>query len=80
MNGRIRSAPNAQLKPTANGLACFTEFQNASVVCPDSVRPERSVIVPEIQIGRCSRPSASRSMIALIAALQFSVSVIVSIR
>ena len=28
-----------------------TEFQNASVVCPDSVRPDASVIVPEIITG-----------------------------
>ena len=37
-------------------------------------------MVPEIQIGSGSSPSSSRSMIALIAALQFSVSVMVSIR
>ena len=34
-----------------NGSACRTEFQNASVVCPDNVRPEASVIVPEIITG-----------------------------
>ena len=67
------------MKPTAKGLAWRTEFQNASTVWPDRVRPERSVIVPEIQMGSFYRPSDSRSIIALIAALQFSVSVIVSI-
>ncbi len=80
MNGRIRSAPSAQLKPMANGLAWRTLFQKASAVWPDRVRPERSVMVPEIQIGRASMPSSSRSLMALIAALQFSVSVMVSIR
>ena len=33
------------------GLACRTEFQNAAGVCPDSRRPERSVMVPEIITG-----------------------------
>ena len=36
----------------ANGFAWRTECQNASAVWPVSMRPERSVIVPEIQIGR----------------------------
>ena len=35
-----------------NGLICRTEFQKASGVWPDSVRPEASVIVPEIITGR----------------------------
>ena len=64
----------------AKGLAWRTEFQKASTVCPDRVRPDRSVIVPEIQIGRGSYPSSSRSRIAFTAALQFRVSVMVSIR
>ena len=34
------------------------EFQNASVVCPESVRPEASVMVPETMIGSYT-PSAS---------------------
>ena len=51
MCGRISSAPSAQFRPTASGLAWRTEFQNASTVWPDRVRPERSVMVPEIQIG-----------------------------
>jgi hypothetical protein len=37
-------------------------------------------MVPEIQIGSGSQPASSRSRIALIAALQLSVSVMVSIR
>ena len=51
MCGRISSAPRAQFRPMAKGLACLTEFQNASTVWPDRVRPDRSVMVPEIQIG-----------------------------
>jgi len=45
-------APRAQFKPTASGRACRTEFQNASGVCPESVRPEASVIVPETITGK----------------------------
>ena len=30
-----------------SGAACWSEFQNASGVCPDNNRPERSVMVPE---------------------------------
>ena len=33
------------------GCACRTEYQNAVGVWPDRVRPDRSVIVPEIMIG-----------------------------
>ena len=44
-------APSAQLMPTLNGRACAIETQNASIVCPDSVRPLRSVIVTEIISG-----------------------------
>ena len=49
--GLICSAPRAQLRPTAAGLTCFIEFQNASTVCPDNVLPLASVIVPETKIG-----------------------------
>ena len=45
-------APSAQLMPTLNGRACAIDTQNASIVCPDSVRPLRSVIVAEIISGR----------------------------
>ena len=58
MYGRSCFAPSAQLRPTASGRAWRTEFQNASVVWPDSVRPEASVIVPEMMIGR-SMPDSS---------------------
>ena len=36
------------------------EKKNASGVCPDSVRPERSVMVPET-ISGSSRPSSSNT-------------------
>ncbi len=39
--GRSAGGPSAQLRPTLSGRACATEFQNASVVCPDRVRPRR---------------------------------------
>ena len=39
--GRISSTPSAQFMPTASGRACETEYQNASTVCPESVRPLR---------------------------------------
>ena len=45
--GRKASAPNAQLNPTLNGLAWEIEFQKASGVCPERVRPDASVIVPD---------------------------------
>ena len=48
---RISRAPSAQLRPTDTGFTCASEFQNASGVWPDSVRPERSVIVPESMTG-----------------------------
>src|SRR6478672_10229930 len=51
MYGRISAAPSAQLRPSASGRTWRTEFQNASGVWPDSVRPEASVIVPDTMIG-----------------------------
>ena len=73
--GRMSSAPREQFTPTTTGLACPIAVQNASTVCPDSVRPLRSTIVTEIQSGR----SGATSRAAAIAALAFSVSKIVSI-
>ncbi len=78
--GRSCSAPRAQLKPMERGRAWRTEFQNASGVCPESVRPEASVIVPEIMIGRRSPERSKCSSIAKSAALALSVSKIVSTR
>ena len=67
--------PSEQFTPAISGLAWRTEFQNASTVCPDSVRPLRSTIVTEIHSGR----SGAASRAALIAAFAFSVSKTVSI-
>ncbi|MCY1455715.1 hypothetical protein D9M71_728690 [compost metagenome] len=58
--GRSSLAPRAQFRPTEIGLAWRTEFQNASVVWPDRVRPEASVMVPEIMIGN-SKPTSSNT-------------------
>ncbi len=73
--GRISSAPSEQFTPTTSGLACSTELQNASTVCPDRVRPLRSTMVTEIHSGSCGATSRA----AAIAALALSVSKIVSI-
>ena len=59
MYGRISAAPSEQLRPTASGRTWRTEFQNASVVWPDSVRPDASVIVPETITGK-RRPRRSK--------------------
>jgi hypothetical protein len=77
--GRSSFGPSAQLKPNEIGLAWRSEFQNASPVWPDSVRPEASVMVPEIITGQ-RRPSSSKNFsTAKMAALAFSVSKMVSI-
>ena len=73
-------APSAQLSPMESGRACAIEFQNASVVWPDRVRPLWSVIVPEIITGSRSPSRSNTSSMAKIAALALSVSKIVSIR
>ena len=73
-------APSAQLRPTDSGFACAIEFQNAAGVWPESVRPERSVMVPEIITGSRMPRSSNSFSIAKIAALALSVSKIVSIR
>src|SRR5918994_957973 len=75
-NGRISVAPSEQFTPTISGFACSTEYQKASTVCPDRLRPLRSIAVNEIQRGT----SGATSSAAAIAALALSVSKIVSIR
>ena len=76
--GRSSLPPSEQLRPTTSGFACRTEFQNASVTWPVRVRPDASVIVPEIITGQ-RRPCSSNSVsMAKIAALLLSVSKIVS--
>ena len=64
----------------ASGRACRTEFQNASVTCPESVRPEASVMVPDRITGQRRPRSSKRVSRAKIAALALSVSKIVSTR
>ena len=54
------------------------EFQKASVVWPESVRPLASVIVPEIMIGTRMLCLSKYRSIAHNAALQLSVSNTVS--
>ena len=77
--GASRVAPRAQLRPTASGRAWRIESQNASVTWPDSVRPDASVMVPEMITGQ-RRPCSSKSVsTAKIAALALRVSKIVSI-
>jgi hypothetical protein len=56
------------------------EFQNASVVWPDRVRPEASLIVPDTIRGRSAPISSSTPRTANSAALAFKVSNTVSIR
>ncbi len=79
MCARISCAPSAQLRPTEAGAACCTEVQNAAGVCPESTRPDRSVMVPEIMIGTTMPRASVSSWKAQIAALALSVSQIVSI-
>ena len=57
---------------------CDSEFQNASVVCPDRVRPALSVMVPEIITGKRMPLSSKYCWIANKAALAFRVSKMVS--
>ena len=51
MNGRISFGPSAQLIPMLSSWLCETEFQYASTVWPESVRPLRSVMVNETITG-----------------------------
>ena len=44
--------------PTVSGRAWATDVQKASMVWPDSVRPDASVMVAEIMMGS-STPSSS---------------------
>ena len=66
------------MRPIENGFRWRIEYQKASAVCPDSVRPDLSVIVPEIMTGNFLPLRSKHRSIAKIAALAFSVSKIVS--
>ena len=78
MNGRSAVAPSAQLRPMLQGRAWRTEYQNASGVWPDSVRPDRSTMVPDRSTGSRSPAASKTSSSAKIAAFALSVSKIVS--
>lgn len=80
MYGRISAAPSAQFRPNVSGFAWRSEFQNASTVWPDRMRPDASVTVPEIMIGSRSPVSSNSWSSAKSAAFAFSVSKIVSTR
>ncbi len=56
------------------------EFQKASVVWPDKVLPEASLMVPETMMGSSMPTSSSTARTANSAALAFKVSNTVSIR
>ena len=60
------------------GRACMTDVQNASTVWPESVRPEASVIVPEMITGTRSASESKAASTPKIAALALSVSKMVS--
>ena len=66
---RTNVTGSAQFRPIASGCACRSEYQKASAVCPERVRPEASVMVPEIITGRRAPISANTSSIANSAAL-----------
>ena len=59
------------MSPIENGFRWRIEYQKASAVWPDSVRPERSVMVPEIMIGSSTPFSSNTSSVATPAALAF---------
>mmetsp|Transcript_5080 Transcript_5080/g.17048 ORF Transcript_5080/g.17048 Transcript_5080/m.17048 type:complete len:327 (-) Transcript_5080:769-1749(-) len=82
MKGSICVAPRAQLRPMQMGFACMTDTQKASVVCPESVRPDWSTMVPEIMVGSRDRLefSSQNSSMAYRAALALRVSKMVSTR
>ena len=71
---------DAQLRPIVSGAAWRTDCQKAATVCPESVRPERSVIVPDTINGVAAPVSAAwRRAGPGFAALALSVSNTVSI-
>ncbi len=78
--GRISFAPSAQLIPTESSGTCAIEFQNASTIWPESVRPDLSVIVTETMSGTRRAPSSKSCCAAKSAALRTSVSKTVSKR
>ena len=61
-----------------SGFAWAMEFQHASVVCPESVRPDASVIVIDMMTGSLFPASSKKFSMAKIAALRLRVSKVVS--
>ena len=79
MNGLISFGPSAQLMPMLNNGKCETEFQYASTVWPESVRPLKSVMVKESMHRARARPDSSNNLaMAKSAALELSESNTVS--
>ena len=76
----MSSAPKEQLSPMLKGAAWASVSQNASTVWPLSMRPARSVTVPEMRIGSRVPEASNISSSATRAALAFSESKIVSSR
>jgi hypothetical protein len=75
----MSSGPSEQLRPTASRGACAIEFQQASTVCPVSMRSEPTwVNVIEARMGTVRPWSANTFWIANSAAFRFSVSKAVS--
>jgi hypothetical protein len=70
----MSAAPKAQFKPTAMGCAWSTLYQNAVTVWPLRMRPEASVTVPLMMMGRRSPLCSKNSSMANRAALALSVS------
>ena len=60
--GRRSLAPSAQLRPIDSGFAWRSEYQNASAVCPDNVRPDASVMVPRSSPAGAPSSSNTSSM------------------
>ena len=78
-NGRIWAGPSAQFSPTERRSGqCWSEAQNAPTVCPVSVRPLSSTMVPESMTGSAFPPARLCRTTAAMAALAFSVSKMVS--
>ena len=79
MRAHRRRAERA-VEPDREGPGMAHRMPERVGVWPDRVRPERSVMVPEIMIGRRRPRCRKSSSQAKIAALAFSVSKMVSIR
>ena len=75
---RTNVTGSAQFRPIASGCAWRSEYQKASAVWPDKVRPEASVMVPDTMTGRRVPSASNTSSMANSAAFALSVSNTVS--